>query len=269
MKTTSISRWLRAGTAMLPAVLLVTVASAQISTLSADDRTSIDAVLAAETGFGTFCDGVLLPGSPRTALISVDYTGRGFCHHVLRIRLTGTPTVLQSFESYAVDNVASIVRSNPQSGQVEIVLPRPISDNEGAARCVAVVPSVLRCNGLSCTDTGGEDVQFFLDQVDQREQALARLTGSDEELASGKRECLTIERDKLLRMSGNNPRAGIAQADEWLESRDPLLRRKALSVYEDVGDEESKRKLRRLANDPDPGVRALAEVSLHAAGVEK
>src|ERR1041384_2187922 len=87
MNINSMTPWLRAGTALLTAVLFVRVVHAQISSLSTDDRATIDAVLAAETGFGTFCDGVLLPGTPRTALISADYTGRHFCHHVLRIRL--------------------------------------------------------------------------------------------------------------------------------------------------------------------------------------
>jgi hypothetical protein len=47
-----------------------------------------------------------------------------------------------------------------------------------------------------------------------------------------------MARDKILRVFGRDPIAGLAQAREWMASSDPVLVDDAKAVFEDIGGHE-------------------------------
>ncbi len=49
---------------------------------------------------------------------------------------------------------------------------------------------------------------------------------------------LLMRKDKILRMLGRDPNAGLAEAREWVKSDDPHLVRDAVAVLEDIGGHE-------------------------------
>ena len=49
---------------------------------------------------------------------------------------------------------------------------------------------------------------------------------------------LIMARDKILRVIGRDPNAGLAQAREWMASSDPVLVDDAKAVFEDIGGHE-------------------------------
>ena len=49
---------------------------------------------------------------------------------------------------------------------------------------------------------------------------------------------LVMARDKILRVIGHDPSAGLAQAREWMASSDPVLVDDAKAVFEDIGGRE-------------------------------
>jgi hypothetical protein len=69
--------------------------------------------------------------------------------------------------------------------------------------------------------------------------------------------CLEMSRDKVSRILGN-PRAGFDQAEEWMNSDNPSLRRKAARVFADINDSSSRDRLDKLSQDSDAGVAAKA-----------
>jgi len=184
MKATS--EWTGLSAALLGGLVLSSPATAQVVPLSDVDRATVVALLSKDDGFGKLCDGVILPGSPRTALVSVDYSGRHFCNQVMRIRLARRPSILDTFESYAVDEVAAIVRSASPDGRVDIALPQAFTDAGDRSQCRAVVSSLLGCDRSRCVETSRRS-RFLNEQLAQREQALATLKDSDQDLATGRR----------------------------------------------------------------------------------
>ena len=44
-----------------------------------------------------------------------------------------------------------------------------------------------------------------------------------------------MARDKVLRVIGRDPNAGLAQAREWMASSDPVVVDDAKAVFEDIG----------------------------------
>ncbi len=54
-------------------------------------------------------------------------------------------------------------------------------------------------------------------------------------------------RDKILRVIGRNPTAGLAQAREWMKSPDPALVDDAKSVFENIGGHDEDVRAAKLA----------------------
>ena len=44
-----------------------------------------------------------------------------------------------------------------------------------------------------------------------------------------------MQRDKILRVLGRNPNAGLGQAREWVKSDDPELMQDAAEAFKDIG----------------------------------
>ena len=60
---------------------------------------------------------------------------------------------------------------------------------------------------------------------------------------------LIMTRDKILRVLGRDPTAGLAQAREWTASPDPVLVDDAVSVFMDIGGHDQDVAAARLARD--------------------
>lgn len=58
---------------------------------------------------------------------------------------------------------------------------------------------------------------------------------------------LIMARDKILRVIGRDPSAGLAQAREWIASSDPVLVDDAKAVFEDIGGHEKDVSAAKLA----------------------
>jgi hypothetical protein len=106
---------------------------------------------------------------------------------------------------------------------------------------------------------GGET--FYSAQLEQRVAALARLAAQrilDAE-TQGRVSCLSIERDKLVRLLGRDLRAGLSSALAWSHSDDQDLRMKAIFVLGDIAGEDAQRRLEELARDPNPSIASSSE----------
>jgi hypothetical protein len=69
----------------------------------------------------------------------------------------------------------------------------------------------------------------------QISEAQARITTGPQPYQAG----LIMERDKILRVLGRNPTAGLPQAYEWMNSDDPDLLQDAEATFMEVGGHEA------------------------------
>jgi hypothetical protein len=60
---------------------------------------------------------------------------------------------------------------------------------------------------------------------------------------------LTMCRDKILRVLGRDPNAGLAQAHEWMNSPDPVMVDNARVVFQDIGGHDKEVKAAKLATE--------------------
>lgn len=215
-------------------------------------------------GDGRVCDAAFLqsaPNRPAAVLASVDVSGR-FCNEIDLIQAGDPPSIRQQIPAWGVDSLSSVLRDLDRNGEVELVVPRPFSSYEGAAACMATTPVVYKCSDAACRDVSDQYRSMYVGELDTRRRRLgaAQTKGPDED--AREIPCLVMEIDKLQRMLGMNPRAGFAVAEEWMHSADPLMRRRAASVFADIDDAPSRQRLEALTNDADPRVASAARVSL-------
>ena len=60
---------------------------------------------------------------------------------------------------------------------------------------------------------------------------------------------LIMCRDKILRVLGRDPNAGLAQAREWMSNPDPVMVDNARVVFQDIGGHDEEVRAARLATD--------------------
>jgi hypothetical protein len=117
---------------------------------------------------------------------------------------------------------------------------------------------IYECGGAGCSDSGDRHARYLTGELErlERERRLKE-ANLDEGLS-----CAIVEVDKLRRRLGIDPRSGARSAERWMKAPDPKLRRRAVVVFEDIGDEDARQKLNVLAQDADVGVASLARSAL-------
>jgi hypothetical protein len=215
-------------------------------------------------GDGRVCDAVFLqspPGRSGAVLASVDLSGR-FCNEIVLIQAGDPPSIRQQIPAWGVDSLSSVLRDVDRNGDVELVVPRLLSDYEGAAACMATTPVVYKCSDVACTDVSDQYGGVYAGELESRRRRLAAVENKGPDEDAREIPCLVMAIDKLQRVLGMNPHAGFEVAEEWMRSADPLVRRRAASVFSDIDDAPSRQRLEVLANDADPRVASAARVFL-------
>lgn len=203
------------------------------------------------------CDVVTFTVEPTqtpSILASLDFSGRHFCNTVVRVADGKPPRVLQKIHAWGADDLSNVAKDVDQDGNLELVIPREFSSYEGAA-CLAVTPIVYTCSESSCVDSSSRYPEFYRQQLFAAQEAMVSLSPEREEGLP----CLIMNRDKAMRLLGIE-HAGFDQAEDWMKSSDPTLRRKAVQIFADIHDAPARQRLAILSKDADPTVAGLAQM---------
>jgi len=230
-----------------------------------EDNDAVHAIAQSMLSDGTeICSVVsasLVPGLPADILVSVDASGRHFCNEVWRITRSGRPAVADRITVWGIENVRDALHDLDHDGHTELVFRRAITTYEGAD-CIATTPVVYQCSAIGCSDTRDRHVGFLTEELHKVEQRRDEAEQRGSERDREGLPCTIVAVDKLRRRLGVDPQAGADVASRWMKDPDPKLRRKAVAVFADIGDEDARRKLAVLAADADRNVAFGAEVAL-------
>ncbi len=175
--------------------------------------------------------------------VSVDYSGRRFCNSLNVISSDGATKAL---DVWNVEHIADVLVKDGSHSVLRV--PQAITDYEGAD-CIAVIPMFYSVLGGSLVSATNDHLTDYL--------ALSKVLHSTPLTDA----CAVVVADKVDRLLGDKT-AGFPHAKSWMASSDPSLRRKALRVFEDIGDSDSQAALRVLALDKDPVVAGEAQAAL-------
>jgi hypothetical protein len=177
-------------------------------------------------------------------LVSISNSGR-FCNELEVI--TNNGRIVQELEVWNEARISDLVLNGLKPYTLRVS--QAITDYEGT-RCIAIVPMYLSFSGGLFAPAIAEheaDYQAFRAKLYSTPAADA---------------CAQVVRDKIDRLLGDKT-AGFSQAKAWMLSSDPSLRRKAVCVFEDIGDSASIVALRTLTKDKDDVVSLEANAALY------
>jgi hypothetical protein len=228
----------------------LTAVLAQIA--SPVERRAIETALAAENLLdGRICGAGRLPVNNGTHTLFVVTINEGrLCNTVAIVRASPNPEVIQMLDTWAdSDQIEDVLRDLDNDGEPEIVLRHLLTGGgTGSSVCTSVIPIVYKCDSMRCTDRSRQFVSLYWDQLAAVRNQLADFQSSGDIEHT---KCATIERDKILRVLGQDSLAGLAAAREWASSPDKDTREKALAVAEDIDDRQATQLLEKLQNDDD------------------
>jgi hypothetical protein len=213
------------------------ITSAQVVGLLGDrasDATICDFVFADLVGDGFY-----------RLVVSLDYSGRRFCNEL--DFFSDTSNEVHTIDVWNVERISDVLV--PSGSHWDLRVPEAITDYEGAS-CLAIVPYFYSLIGGSVAVTNTDHFREY-------ETLLAKLNGP----TTVPNACTEVEVDKIERLLGSRT-AGFSRAATWMSSSQASLRRKAVRIFQDIGDAASAKALRVLANDKDPTVSSIAATSL-------
>jgi hypothetical protein len=228
------------------------------------ERQTIETAISARTDFETIS--IRLCGVRRLSLANGEQTlfvvgmmtnGRDYCDTVDIIRAVPKPEVIQTFHPRG-EPIDQLVRDLDNDGNPELVFTAVVRDY--GPDCRVQIPVVYKCTAAGCSDQSGHFPDFLLQELDKRRYAIAAMTSAGDSNTS----CVTMERDKILRLLGRDKVAGLAQAQQWAKSTDREMRDKALEVARDIDDPSATQLLEKLQKDDDKNVSERAARALRA-----
>ncbi len=185
-----------------------------------------------------------LAGDGRYELVVTGSSGPNYAGLV--IYWQESPDKFRSQFLPGVGTLQKAIRDLDRDGRDEIVL-YSFLDPSGirGARATPMWPQVYRLHDGEYVDASSGFPEFYTDEVLpllEQEIVKARRSlppGSEFETGAA---VLEMQRDKILRVLGRDPTAGLAEAREWAQSQDPDMIENAIVAFGDIGghDEEAR-----------------------------
>jgi hypothetical protein len=198
-----------------------------------------------------------LAGDGQYQLVVALSNGRSFTNlMVYRHDASGTVSY-QRLEGAFIPKLDEVVRDIDGDGKDELVV--PIQFPPGAywgAKPMAGWSVVYRLQNGTYVEASRDFPNFYDDEV--LPQLQDQIKETHRQIATGLKgeaqlAVLEMSRDKILRMLGREPTAGLQKAREWANTDDPELLGDAIVVFRDIGGHEDELRAAELA-----GQRAMA-----------
>jgi hypothetical protein len=198
-------------------------------------------------------------------------SGRNFYNDLwIFISDKGHKRFLQHEHVWMLDDLKTAFRDFEGDGIYELIAQLYLIGDGGLARPMAIWTAIFRWNGSKFERADQLYKDFYLEKIPELQSRINEYkekrstldmddTG-EKWIAESKQNAdhaiavETILRDKILRTTNRDKRAGFQTAFEWSHSDDVQMRRYAVFVFGDIFDKESRKQLEILMRDGDESV---------------
>lgn len=167
-----------------------------------------------------------------------------------------------------IRDLSKVIRDLNGDGKDELVIPTTLASKDSGiwlpTSRTPTWPAVYRLKDGKYVEASGDFPGFYntdvLPQLDKeigRARRLAVKSGYQGNVAA-----LVLEKDKILRVIGRDPTAGLKQAYRWMKSDDPQLLQCAIATFDDIGGHEEE--LRTASAALKPAIQR--EMAAHGGG---
>lgn len=164
-------------------------------------------------------------------LVTEDLSGRALYDYLaIYSRSNSGKVVLQQWirgDGIGSD-IAKIVRDVNSDGKAELIIPARLLSYSTAE--TYAWPSVYKLEDGKYVESSRDFPDFYDNEILPRLQKQIDYSGGG---ASG--IPVVMERDKILRVLGRDPSAGLEQARQWMTSNDPRVLQAAAATFQDIG----------------------------------
>jgi hypothetical protein len=169
------------------------------------------------------------------------------CAHAVDIEkrnTSGKVTTVQTIGGFA--NLKTGIRDLNGDGRDELIIARPLVEYS----CAAIVTwaAVYRLESGKYVEASRDFPRFYDEQVLPKLEE--RIAAYQSKRARGYRRQVAaaiLQRDKVLRVLGRNPAAGLNQAYQWMNTDDPYLLLDAEVTLKEIGGHQEEVKAAELA----------------------
>jgi hypothetical protein len=193
-----------------------------------------------------------LAGDGRYELVTtIDVNGRAFFDALVVFwrNISGTVTY-QEIRDRGIDNLDTVIKDLTGDGRDELVIPTVLIEYSTAD--TFTWPAIYKLQGEHYVDASKDFATYYEKEVlpdlnakidDPNAQTFGTLSSEET------RAVLTMERAKILRVIGRDPKAGLKQAYQWMNSEDPRLLQDAAATFQEIGGHPSELRTAREAYD--------------------
>jgi hypothetical protein len=168
---------------------------------------------------------------------SIDESGRGFFNTIVIVRKLDKGFSYQTVQAWDVKSLDGLIKDVDGDRKKELLVPTGLTPYMGT-RPVAVVPIVYgREKGIYVNKSANYSAYYRTEVVPLLQQKLDKLKSAKP--GSLELDIAQIELDKVLRTSGQDPKAGLTQAQTW-SKEDKIHQELAASVLQDIGSKPPK-----------------------------
>jgi hypothetical protein len=144
----------------------------------------------------------------------------------------------QELDGWAIRDLHKVIRDLNGDGQDELVIPTVLFQYNTAG--TFTWPVVYRLKKGKYVVASRDFPRFYDNQVlpaleKQMRDYQSKPGRGNQDTAA----VLILEKDKILRMLGRNPTAGLQQAYQWMNTDDPFLLLAAAATFKDIGGHEA------------------------------
>jgi len=143
--------------------------------------------------------------------------------------------MVQTIEGWA--DLKTGIRDLNGDGKDELIVQKPLVEYD----CASVVtwPAVYRLENGKYVEASKDFPSYYDDEaLPAINSEIDRLEAKDEYLTRKRVLSLTMARDKILRVLGRDPTAGLSQAYQWMNSDNSQMLQCALATFSDIGGHE-------------------------------
>lgn len=200
-----------------------------------------DPLQASVGGFGWYD---LANDGTYSLVVTEDLSGRSFFDYLAIYTQdpAGKVALHQWIEASNIGtNLGGIVRDLNNDSKYELILPQAlVSFSHGDT---FTWPAVYKIHDQKYVEASRDFAKYYdkevLPQLEKRIGKDASVSNQQDQQA---RPVYMMERDKILRVLGRNPEAGLESAREWIKSDDPRLLQLAAATFQDIGGHEDELK---------------------------
>jgi hypothetical protein len=201
-----------------------------------------------------------LAGNGKLELVALDNGDRGRTLIIVVFRKASAFGV-DYLDTPGVRSLKSLVVTARPGPLRQLLVPQTLSSHFGQRAPPGIWTMIYTWSGSKLVDSTASYLDYYRGTI---EPALRQVMLDRQKQGPNTPEALVakVEFDKVRRVTGEDPQAGLNDALIWASSANPLHRLFAVAVIDDIGAPGTRATLESLTDDEDNGVSTEAKVML-------